>query len=441
MQLTQNLLARIRRDNNLKDLIRHSGMLYVSGVLAIALTFLQQMTTAALLGSSDYGRLAIVLSSSLLVTVVLDFRTWEAGSKLLAQPLHTQAHTETVRIISWLFLLEIAAGMVGMLIMIGLAELISVQMLASADLVWLLRLYALSIPFRIITTGIWGVVPRFFNRFDWLAVKAVIYAGLRLILMSGAAFLGLGLGGVVIAALISEVLHFIILLIMGFYIWRRNLPGTKFLDLSRPAGFSEGLRMLPAFWLNSTLLGIHLHLFIPAAALLTTPAQIGILRVGMDVMELLDRAIQPLWVVFTPKIIMLYVPEKMAEFRRYLRQSALMTNLITLPLMCALLLAVWFLLPRALEGQNYNGVVEVTIILVIANAVYIGLLWTRPAIITAGLIAWQNLLTLLLVIVSMSMLLWLAPDGGATGAAMAKGVFMVLSGISSFLLLRSRVQF
>lgn len=436
----QNILIRIRRDTNLQDLLRHSGILYLSGLIAITLTFIQQITTARLLGSFDYGRFAIVLSSGLMITVLLDFRTWEVGSKLLAQPLEAQKHIEAVRVISWLWVLEISAGVIGAVIMLILAEPVALYLLHSPDLTWLIRLYAISIPFRIMTTGILGVVPRFFNRFDWLAVKAVAYAGIRLILISGAALLGLGLAGVVVAALLSEILHMMMLIVMGLGIWRRNMSDAPVFDLRKPANFQQGVRMLPVFWINSTLLGIHLHLFIPLAALLTNPTQIGIFRVGLDIMELLDKAIQPLWVVFTPKIIMLYTPQKLNEFRRYLRQCAAITNTITILLMAIMVVASPFVLPHLLSGQDYNGVVPVTIILTVANAVYIALLWTRPAIITTGLMSRHNVLTFALLILSLVVLVSFVPSNGAVGAAVAKAVFLALSGIGSLLLLRSRVQ-
>ena len=437
----KNILTHIRNDTNLKDLLKHSGILYISGLLAIGLTFIQQITTAVLLGSSDYGRLAIVLSSTLMVTVLLDFRTWEIGSKLLIQPLQKKVYPETIRVISWLFILEVVAGLLGVVVMILLAEAVAVHLLLNPDLTLLIRLYAISIPFRIVTTGILGVVPRFFNQFDWLAVKAVSYAGIRLVLMSGAALLGYGLIGVVIAALISEIFHFIMLVIISLRIWQRNMVRTRFFDLSKPSNFAEGVQMLPRFWINSTLMGIHLHLFIPVAALLTTPAQIGIFRVGLDVMELLDKAIQPLWVVFTPKIIMLYNADKLFDFRRYLRQCAVITNAVTIPLMTVILLGSPIVFTRLLSESDFGGVVAVTAVLTITNAVYIGLLWTRPAIITTGLISQHNLLTFVVLLLSLGALVWLVPATGAVGAALAKGIFLVLSGIGSLLLLRSKIQF
>ncbi len=436
----ERILGKIRNDANLKDLVRHSGLLYISGLFSLGFMFAQQMTTASLLGATDFGRLAVVLSTGLTVATLLDFRTWEIGSKLLTEALQSQQHRETVRIITWLYLVDFFAGLIGVALLFVLAEFVAISLLHDPELVWLIRLYALSVPFRLLGGGIVGALPRYFNHFDWLAIKAVIYAVVRLVLMTGAALLGFGFTGVVIAALLSEIVHVGMLLIMARAIWWNRLRQSAIFDLGKPTNFDEGRRMLPRFWINSTLIGLHLNLFIPIAALLTTPAQIGVFSVGVAVMELIDRAIQPLWVVFTPKIIMLYRPSTLPDFRKYLRQAAGVSGVVVISLTLMLIIAAPFVLPVLLRGSEYEGVVIVTIILAAANGVYMGLMWTRPAIITTGLISWHNVLTFALLILSLVVLVSFVPSNGAVGAAVAKAVFLALSGIGSLLLLRSRVQ-
>lgn len=423
----------------MKELLVNSGLLYASGFFSILLTFIQQITTANRLGPTDYGRFAIVLSSSFLVTVIMDFRTWELGAKLLAVPIEQQQHQESVRIISWLNLIELLSGVVGGLLVFALAHPIAVYLLQAPDVDWLVRLYALSIPFRVITMGILGVIPRLFDHFDWLAAKSVAYAFLRLILISGAAWLGFGLPGVVMAAVITEVAHLVMLIVMALVIKRQHLPHTPLIDLIRPQQFSEARKMIGAFWLNSTLLGIHIYAFIPAMALFTTPTQIGLFRSGMDIAELIDRAVQPLLLVIWPKIITLYAPEHPGAFRRYLLQAAGLMNLVCLPLMVGIMLGIPLLLPHILSNEGFKGVVPVAVALTFGYGIYLSQFWTRPAIITTGLIGFQNWHTFALLIVSLALLIWLTPQQGAFGGALARMSFLVLSSLSSILLLQSKV--
>ncbi|MDL1886051.1 hypothetical protein FBR01_20745 [Anaerolineae bacterium CFX8] len=435
----QSILTRIRHDAQLTNLFKNSGLLYASGIFSIILTFVQQITTANALGAANYGRFAIVLSSGFLATVIVDFRTWELGAKLLAAPMAQHNHQESIRIITWLNTVELVAGLIGALSIFLLAEPIARYLLQAPEISWLIRLYALSIPFRVVVMGILSVLPRLFDHFNWVAMKSVGYALARLVFISGAAWLGLGLVGVVIAAILVEVLHLGVMIVMAFTIRKRYLPGTPVFDFTRPRQFAEARTMLGAFWLNSTLLGIHIYAFIPLMALFTTPAQVGLFRSSMDIAELIDRAVQPLLLVIWPKIITLYAPDQLQIFRHYVRQAAVLLNLIALPLSLAIIIASSTLLPHLLTNEGFADIAAVTTVLVVGYGIYIGQFWTRPVIITTGLLSTQNWLTFGLLIVSFGLLVWLTPLYGALGSAAARAVFFLLSGFSSFLLLQSRL--
>lgn len=435
----QSILTRIRHDAHLTNLLKNSGLLYASGIFSIILTFVQQITTANALGAADYGRFAIVLSSGFLATVIVDFRTWELGTKLLAAPIAQHNYQESIRIITWLNAVELAAGLFGALSIFLLAEPIAWYLLQTPEISWLIQLYAFSIPFRVVVMGISSVLPRLFNHFNWVAIKSVGYALARLVFISGAAWLGLGLVGVVIAAILVEVLHLGVMIVMALAIRKYHLPGTPVFDLTRPRQFAEARIMLGAFWLNSTLLGIHIYAFIPLMALFTTPAQVGLFRSGMDIAELIDRAIQPLLLVIWPKIITLYAPNQFQTFRRYVRQAAVLLNLIALPLALAIIIASSVLLPRLLPHEEFANLAPIVAILVAGNGIYIGQFWTRPVIIVTDLLSTQNGLTFGLLVISFGILIWLTPTYAAMGSAVARAVFLLLSGFSSFLLVQSRV--
>ena len=86
--------SKIRADTNLKDLLWNSGVLYIGGFITILFTFTQQITTANFLGASEYGRFATVLSSSTLLLLFIDVRTWELATKLLAPAILQQDNLE-----------------------------------------------------------------------------------------------------------------------------------------------------------------------------------------------------------------------------------------------------------------------------------------------------------------------------------------------------------
>ena len=435
--LIQQALAKIRADSSLSMLLKQSGILYMAGLFSLALSFAQQISTARILGADDYGRLAVVISSGMLVMLLVDFRTWEVATKFMARPIADQQHPETVRVMSWLLLIEAVTGMLGALGTAALAGVIAVHLLQAPDLDELVRVYALSIPFRVLSAGVIGILPRLYNRFDWVALKSVIYAVIRLVLMTGAALLGFGLTGVVVAAALSEIINMGILLLMTVAIRRRHLKNTRIWDFQPPQQFLSLRRLLGDMWIVSTLAGFHFQTFIPLMALLTIPAQVGLFRTGMDIAELIEKTVQPMTIVFSPQIIALHEQERRAEFRRYLKQVAVLMLGLTLLLGVGLLLAAHFVLPIILPDADYARLPDIVMILVIGLGIHTALQWwIRPAMVAFGRVGWLNLNMAGLIVLSFPALVLLVPVWGAAGGAVVKAAFMGLYALVSLVLLR-----
>lgn len=431
--LRARLPARIRQDANLKDLLRNSGILYAAGMISLALTFVQQVSTANWLGSEDYGRLAIVLSSGLLVMLVIDFRTWEIGTKLLTNNTDDASSEETVRVTSWLAGIEIVSGVLSVLVMILLSSLIAEHLLKVPHLQDLIAIYALAIPFRILSSGVLSVFPRIYGRFDWLAWKSIAYSLIRLFLMSGAAMLGTGLPGVVLGAIIGEIFNFGLLTVIALRLYRPRVP--RLYDFTRPAQFGEGRRMMGEVWISSSLAGLHYQTFIPVMALLTTPAQVGLFRSGLDVVELLERIIQPLSIVFTPKIIALYHSGDHPSFLRYLKQCAALLTSMVLPIVIGVMIFGPILLPLILQSEGFQDVAIITNILMMGTGIHTVLQWwLRPAAIATRTVYEQNNAQLTLIILSLAIMALTVPAYGALAGAWVKAGFLTLFSVMSLLL-------
>lgn len=423
---------RVKQDGNLTDLLQNSGILYIGGLISLALTFAQQISTANLLGSIDYGRLAIVLSSGLLLMLVTDFRTWEIGIKLLTHTKQNQLTDETTRVTTWLIALEVITGVLSALLLLFFAPLIATHLLQAPDLTALIQVYALAVPFRLMATGILSVFPRLYGRFSWLAWKSIAYSFVRLILMSGAAFLGLGLQGVIIGAILGEVFNFILLIVMAYRLYRPQV--THLVDFTRPQQFTEGRRMLGELWVSSTIAGLHYQTFIPIMALLTSPAQVGLIRSGLDIAEMLERIIQPLSIVFTPKIVSLYQSGDRAAFHRYLKQCAALLSALVIPIVLGIML-LSPLLPRLLGDEGFEGIATVANILVFGTGFHAILQWwLRPAAIATNTIYQQNIAQIILVIFVVVIMIVFIPSLGAIGGAWAKLNYLAIFPISSLIL-------
>lgn len=433
------MLDRIRSDGNLKDLLRNSGMLYVAGGVSIALTFLQQITTANLIGVEDYGRFAAIMGSGMLLLLLVDFRTWEAAAKLLARSFVEKDHDESASIMTWLSLVDVISGMIATILLFLLADFIAITMLQAPELAPLVRLYALLVPLRLYARGVPNTVIRLYGRFDWLSVKSIVYAILRLVFITGLALLGYGLPGVIIGAVVADLLHTIMLYWMTWALWRRNTNQNTFIRFVRPRCFHEGLRLMRDLWIGATLKGLQLETFIPILALLTNPTQVGLYRVGLDIAQLVSRLMEPFSVVIQPTLIQLYEQQSLWKFTRYIKQATVIALVIITPFVLGIILLGPLAFPLLLD-DDFAGVAPVASLLVVGFGFSAVFLWLRPAIVALNIVQAQNTISFAALVCSLIGLVF-AASYGAVGAAFVMAAFLIGYSFASLLLFLWRLKY
>lgn len=428
--MLRQLVTKIRRDRNLIDLLRHSGVMYLSGIISTVLIIVQQITTANLIGAADYGRFATVIGSGALLLMVMDLRTWELGVKVLARPILDKQHDEVNRVINWLTLADVVSGLLCSLGLIIFAPFIAEELMRAPELTWLVQLYGISSPFRMLAVGIPRTVLRMYNYFGWLSWKSIIYGVARIGFISGAALIGLGLEGVVIGTIIAEIVGAVALWIMVWVVRRRETPNVSLWDFTRPQQFGEGLKMMRGLWLSATLWGIQIEVFIPLLALLTTPDQVGIFRSGLDIADSVEKLLVPFMLVLFPQIVRSYEQNSRHEFIKLIKQSSGLMLLLTAPFVIVILLFGSQVFPRLL-GNQYVGVAEIAGILIVSVAVYGVLMWTRPALVALGKIRELNLISVAMSIFVGIGLITVAPLYGAIGGAVVRASMVIMQNVFS----------
>ncbi len=409
-------VQRVRQDRNLVSLLKDSSLLYIAGIFSIGLTFIQQISTANLLGTREYGQFATVLGSSVFLILVIDIRTWELGTKLLASSIHANDPGEIVRLTNWFSLFDIILGVLGTVVLFLFSEVIAVHLLKEPELVHLVRLYSLCLPFKIYAAGIPVALIRLYNQYTWLAFKSILYAVTRLLLITGAALIGLGLEGVVVAALLSEVVNCLILVVLTIKVWHRHLKSVSLLQFKKPQRFSEMLRLIPSYWIFGTLKSFQMEAFIPLTAALSNPAQVGLLKIGIDIADLILKLISPLAIVISPNIIKSYETGSRTQFLRTVKQSAALLSGLVIPFTGAIVFVGPFVFPRLLDSE-YHSAIPIIILLAIGYGFNAAFLWTRPTLVAVDLINEQNIASFILTIITITALFVAVPSFGALGTA------------------------
>src|SRR5262249_44243299 len=152
--MLHKLRLQVTNDSNLKNMLRHSGMMYISGLLSTLFIIIQEILTARTIGPDDYGRFATVVGVSSLIILIVDVRTWELGTKMLVRPLLDKDYDEAVRITTWLSIVDLLTGVISVFAMVAFSGVIATQLLRAPDLYWIVILYTLSLPFRMLANGI-----------------------------------------------------------------------------------------------------------------------------------------------------------------------------------------------------------------------------------------------------------------------------------------------
>ncbi|RMF76555.1 MAG: lipopolysaccharide biosynthesis protein [Chloroflexi bacterium] len=430
------LIERIREDENLVRLIQHSGLLYASGIITIGLTFAQQISTASLLGAADFGRFAAVMSSRLLIQLLVSFRTLDASTKFLAQSLDDHDDAEAANVaqtMSWYVLIDVVAGMIGVLLMLLLAGPIATHLLDAPDTLFLVQLVALTIPFRLIALGVPNGMLRLYDHFGLLSAKSVAFALVRLILITGAAVLGFGLFGVIVGAIVAEIFHAAMMLVLMAVTWRQHRPNIRLFQFGSSVYLLEHIKLMGNLWLNGTVNAIQRETLIPILALLASPADVGVFRIGLDTALLIRRLIDPILIALQPKILSIYEQASREEFLNFIKRSTILLTFLVSPITLGMIIVGPFVLPHLL-GDEFAGAAEITAILALAIGLEAVFSWLWVAMVAVNRIAWDNAAVTLRVILTVGGLLLIVPTQEALGAAIVRGAVGIVIIVLRFML-------
>jgi O-antigen/teichoic acid export membrane protein len=254
------------------------------------------------------------------------------------------------------------------------------------------------------------------------------------VLIAGPALLGWGLIGVIIGSLLSEIIHFLLVVFMTYRLWHQNSSeDIGLIRLQRPQRFHQGLRLVRQLWVSASIKGLQLETFVPLLALLTTPAQVGLYRGALDVAQLLARLTEPLQVVIQPTLMQIYQQQPLAVFTRYIRQITLILAGIVVPFLLVVLVfgpqlfAVVF-------GEEFVGIAPVTSILTVGYGITTMTLWIRPSVIALDRLHEQNIIGIIIFIYTIAAL-FVASDAGALGAALVMSSALIFYVILSLVVL------
>jgi O-antigen/teichoic acid export membrane protein len=426
-------LRRWREDALLRRVVRNSGYLTSSNTVAAALSFVQGIFIARLLGVNGLGELTAIISFVTAVNVLLSFRMSEVVVRYLA-PIqvprisqNSEGEMEGGAIVKGAALIEAATSLVAFLVLVLLSGWAAQTFVKDPAAQPLVVFYGLIILSNLIFETSRGVLQAYgqFGRFAVINLSATILT--FVIVLATALFIKEATVGLVLAAYVAgKTLAGVAVVVLAVGLLNQRIPGWTHAPL-RAYGAWRGLF---GFAVNTNL-NATVNLFVRDnlplyVAALTTPTQTGYFKLAQSLTNLLMLPIDPfIWPTYT-EITHAISHGHLASARRLLKRVSAISAAWVLAAGGAMVLFGWWLIPL-IYGAEYSPAYLGMVILLVGYGFASVFGWNRPLLLALGRPSFPVITSAIVGAVELVLLFSLVPKSGYLVAAALLSAYLIVS--------------
>ena len=378
-------LAAALDDRGARELTGRASLLFGGQVVAAILILACTIVLARALGAEQFGQYALIMALVVVVSQVLDARSWEVGTRFASEHLARGETAMARAAIEMAQVVDLAMGVLASGLIIALAGPIASVLLGDGGLAGAVVAYAVAAPFFALQNAA-GMAFRLLDEFRRLAVLSTVSPLLRLVLAVAALAAGAGLTGVMAALAAAEVLGGITFVVAAQRLMSGRLSSHR-LAARMAATLRElrrGWRVVVASNFQGTLRLANEQLDVVLVGLVATPALAGTLKMARTFT-------QPLWMLQRPFIHAVYprlagakeAGALAAEWRLIARLTPLAAAVLLSLAIVACAVSPW-LIP-ALAGAAFADSWEALVPIALATATTGIAFWVYPAALVTGL--------------------------------------------------------
>ena len=376
-------LASWRSDPLLRRVVKHSGYLSSSNTVAAALSFVQGILVARLLGADGLGEITAVITFVTAVNNLLSFRMSEVVIRHFTPPLVAGRKDEAAAVAKGAGMAEVATSILAFLIMVLLAPWAAQTFLKDPAAATWIVFYGVIILSNILFETSRGILQST-HRFGQFASINLAQSILTFILIS-IAFLttSASIPFILTAYIAGKTLAGIAIIVMAVRALNENLPGWH----KVPLRIYPDWRGMFSFALNTNLNGtvnIFVRDNIPLyIASLTSAAGVGYFRIAMSFINLLMLPVEP-FISPTYAEVTRTISEKNYSLTRQLLRRV--SSLVAVWVVAAggfIVLLGWWLIPF-LYGEEYAPAYPAAVLLLVGYGVANIFSWNRPLLLALG---------------------------------------------------------
>ncbi|MDX9992171.1 MAG: oligosaccharide flippase family protein [Anaerolineales bacterium] len=413
-------------DPLLRRVVKNSGHLLSANAVAALLGFAQGILAVRLIGVTDWGLAATVITFASNINRFLTFRMSEVVVQRMGAALAEGKKSQAAVTAKAALLTEAATSILAFTILLALTPWAALNLAKDIQLAPLFALYGIILLTNIAAESSTGVLQTL-RRFNWIARVNMIQALVTAALIGLAYLTRGGLFEIVLAFVVGKTINGLGLAFLAL----RELHKTLGPDWWKaPLASLPEKRGMLSFMINTNLNGT-VNLFtrdnIPLylAALLSV-TEVGYFKLALSLINLVLLPLDPfIWPTYA-EITQTIAAKAWQKTRQLLRRVSLITGTVVLAVGGGLMLSGWLLLPL-LYGPEAAPAYPVLLILLVGYGFASIFQWNRPLLLALGKPSFPVLVSFLVGLVELGLIFWLAPRFGYLALAAILSAYFVVS--------------
>ncbi len=417
--------GRMLRNPLMQRVMRNSGYLFTGSTLSAAMSMLQGILAARLLGVQAFGVLGIITVFASVINRLTSFRMSEMVVNYVGEFSSRDEKSQAAATVKAAAVAEAVSSGLAFALIVILAPVGARYLAHDPSTAGLFTLYGSMVLAHLVVETSTGVLQYFdeFRRQAWIQVGQ---SGLTLALILAAALAKAGLSAIVWAYLLGKVA------------WAIAMTGSAWLAVRRRWGpawwrapistIVERRREMARFALSTNLTGTLTLVTRDSEVLwlgaLTSPLQVGYYKVALAILNIVLIPVQPLISTTYREVAREVATRKWENVRYLLRSGSLIAGSYSLAAAGGLaIFGVWVVSLWGSEflPESYWAMLVLLPGVIVVSAFY----WNRSVLLPLGLPEYPTKVTLAAALAKVVLIFLLVPRFGALGMAISLGSFFL----------------
>ncbi|MGD0611167.1 MAG: oligosaccharide flippase family protein [Anaerolineales bacterium] len=438
MTILQKITAIWKEDNLLRRIVRNSSYLFGSNVISSGLGFIQGIIAFRLVGVTNWGAIALIITFSSNVNRLLSFRMSEVMVKYFGPALADGKKAEAAALVKAAGMTEAAVSLIAFLIVILLAPWASTVIAKDARTAPWFVFYSLIILFNLVYETSTGFLQAT-HRFERMARYTVIQAVITFLVIAGTYILYRWVMTDLLAPYLVPAVLLAYVLGKAYYNFSQVTLTLKELSSTLgPGWWRTSLKQLPgkrarlAFALNTNLNGTVNLVFRDNIQLylgyLLSTTEVGYFNLALGFITTITLILDPFIAPTYSEIARTVAKYQWDTTLRLLRRVTTIASGIVLAVAGFWALTGWWLIPFVYKPQA-RPVYPVLLILLLGYG-FAGIFqWNRSLMLSLGKAGYPVLIEVLAGVVELALIFSLVPRFGyLMMAAILSGYFILSIG-------------